>query len=218
MVHHVKNVVGHLKNVPGHVRGMLHHLFHVADHLRAQADHQKNMVCHLPDPVRHVRNVERHVKKVERDSPGIAVGRIEGGWFNRSVNSRTQRAFTWITVALLASSCGKPSGGSAPSPGTYRGSYLGCSEVIVLNSNGFFTQTLNYPSASFTNTGSWKFEIRRAQNKVVFDQFLVAVDTINETSFNPPKMFSFYDGDWVHDRKRIEFRVESRYFVERMDP
>jgi hypothetical protein len=127
-------------------------------------------------------------------------------------------AFTVFAFALAMLGCGKRDGTATAIPGTYRGSYLGCSEQIILSSSGHFTQTLSYSSASFTNTGSWKYELRRAQDKVVFDRFLVAVDTANSASFNPPKMFGFYDGDWVAERKRIEFRVESGYFVERRDP
>ena len=120
-----------------------------------------------------------------------------------------------LIVALVLSGCNTSD--SATVPGTYRGLYFGCSEAIVINRNGFFTQTLAYSSASFTNTGSWKFEVQRAQQKVVFSPFLVAVDTRNAISFNPPERFSLYDGDWIPDRGRIEFRAEARYFVERGD-
>jgi hypothetical protein len=74
-----------------------------------------------------------------------------------------------------------------------------------------------FANANYTNKGSWNFERRRMQDKVVFDPFLVAVDTMARPPvlMNPPKEFSFYDGDWVPSRNRIEFRMEAHYFVVR---
>src|SRR6266498_1829253 len=85
-------------------------------------------------------------------------------------------------LGVIGAGCGPSGSNKPPMPGSFKGAYLGCYETIVLNSDGSFTQTLAFPNATYTNSGSWKFEIRRMQAKVVFNKFLVAVDT----SVNPP--------------------------------
>ena len=133
-----------------------------------------------------------------------------------------------IIVAMLAAlcvtgaGCGQSGSHKSPAPGSFKGAYLGCSETITLNPDGSFTQTILFPGSSFTNSGSWNFEVRgkglAKQDKVVFSRFLVAVDTSVDppAPLNPPKEYSFYDGDWLPAKDRIEFRAEARYFVQRV--
>lgn len=121
-------------------------------------------------------------------------------------------------LGVVGAGCGQSGSDKPPTAGSFKGAYLGCSETIILNSDGSFTQTLAFANATYTNSGSWNFETRRMQAKVVFSRFLVAVDTsVNPPApLNPPKEYSFYDGDWVPSSDRIEFRPEARYFVERV--
>jgi hypothetical protein len=132
-----------------------------------------------------------------------------------------QHTLSMILAAALGAGgtgCGQSGSKTAPMPGTFKGAYLGCSETINLNSDGSFTQTLAFANGAYTNSGSWNFETRRMQPKVVFSRFLVAVDTsVNPPKpLNPPKEYSFYDGDWILSSERIEFRPEAHYFVQRV--
>jgi hypothetical protein len=140
--------------------------------------------------------------------------------------SRHPLQFAVVMLAALlcvtGSGCGQSGSHKLPKPGIFKGAYFGCSETIILNSDGSFLQTLVFPGSSFTNSGSWSFETRGTglakQDKVVFSRFLVAVDTSVDppAGLNPPKEYNFYDGDWIPDRDRIEFRAEARYFVQRV--
>ena len=123
-----------------------------------------------------------------------------------------------VVLCVAGAGCGQSGSNKPPMPGSFKGAYLGYSETIILNSDSSFTQTLAFANTSYTNSGSWSFEIRRMQAKVVFSRFLVAVDTsVNPPApLNPPKQYSFYDGDWVSSSDRIEFRPEARYFVQRI--
>lgn len=122
------------------------------------------------------------------------------------------------TLGVAFTGCGQSGSNKPPLPGSFKGSYLGCSETITLNSDGSFRQTLAIANATYTNSGSWRFEIRKMQAKIVFSRLLVAVDTSVSPPApqNPPKEYSFYDGDWISGNDRIEFRPEARYFVQRV--
>lgn len=124
----------------------------------------------------------------------------------------------FAALCVTGAGCGQSGSNKPPMPGSFKGAYLGCSETITLNPDGSFTQTIVFPGSSFTNSGSWNFEFRKMQAKIIFHRFLVAVDTSVDppASLNPPTEYGSYTADWLPDKDRIEFRAEARYFVQRV--
>jgi hypothetical protein len=141
---------------------------------------------------------------------------------------KTKRQTLWwwaltlfSTIFLASEGCDNASGNTGPVAGTYTGHYEGCTEVIMLKSDGTFTQSIKFTNATYKNTGKWKYEIRSSglswQNKISFFPFLVAVDTDRQTAFNPPVKYIIYDGDWIENENIIEFRAEYQYWVKKTD-
>jgi len=114
--------------------------------------------------------------------------------------------------------CGGPDFSRSEVVGVYDGSYVGCTETLNMREDQSFQQIIANNGVTYTNSGSWNIEIEGSriapQTKLVFRQFLVAVNTRDRTPLIPPKKYEFYTADW-DKQGRIEFRMESQYFVVR---
>ena len=144
----------------------------------------------------------------------------------RQMKARRQNLWRWAlallsVICIAGLGCRRASADAGPVAGTYKGHYEGCTEVIMLKSDGTFSQTIKFKDRIYKNKGKWKYEIRPSglswQNKVSFFPFLVAVDTDKQTAFDPPVKYLLYDGDWVQEDNRIEFRAEFQYWVQKSD-
>ncbi len=90
--------------------------------------------------------------------------------------------------------------------------------MIQFNTNGTFAQQFYLNGVcKYTNEGKWVIEKKPGKfnptSHIVLSPFICAFDTRAGKLQQPPINYGVYYADWDESRQRIEFNLETGYFV-----